>query len=567
LENRVIDRLRKSVVALTRWLMVIPAILLILLGCGQAGIASAKIPSSADTRSRMRADYSPWPFFVVKPLNPAVYEVIQADVGDEMAMASPVAGEFWATVSPTASMSTPTATPAVTATTSPSGVPLASATAMGTASSIPPGTAIPTGTRTPTGQLTATPSASATRTRTPPPTATRTRTLPPPPTSVAGTHYRSIGTNTGTLYSVGNASINQGSTTVTFGGGASLPGNVGVGDRLLIGGESFFVLSRGSATQATVQDAAAYQHSGEAYTITRAYATFQSWETDRQGDLIADNRVEVGVAYDDGTFVAAGNPMLEVDGSITDSTHFMWVTVAPGQGHRGVEGTGVVLDGSNSTQFGFDIKDDHTRVDGLEFVRFSTPTSGPAAVRVKDAFNVLLERLLIHDFHTDGGAVYGIRSSPTGAGSFTVRNSIIYDGKESAIHLNNPLMSVTVENCTVFGIGNWGISVDTAGGTMTVTNTISMNNGSNQTDFEIRGGTMIQSHNLSEDGTAAGDGSLTGRDPFAQFVSTAAGSEDFHLAADSDALEAGIDLSARFTNDVDQDTRPRGGAWNIGADE
>ena len=53
--------------------------------------------------------------------------------------------------------------------------------------------------------------------------------------------YRSIGMNAGTLYNTGTASISNGSATVTFSGGASLPeldavGAVGTGDRLVVGG-------------------------------------------------------------------------------------------------------------------------------------------------------------------------------------------------------------------------------------------------------------------------------------------------------------------------------------------
>ncbi len=50
----------------------------------------------------------------------------------------------------------------------------------------------------------------------------------------ASVNYRSIGTETGVLYSVGDASISASSSTVTFGAGASLPTNVGVGDELTL---------------------------------------------------------------------------------------------------------------------------------------------------------------------------------------------------------------------------------------------------------------------------------------------------------------------------------------------
>jgi hypothetical protein len=48
--------------------------------------------------------------------------------------------------------------------------------------------------------------------------------------------YRSIGTDSGDLYSVGTASTTAASAVVTFGGGATLPANVGQGDKLTLGG-------------------------------------------------------------------------------------------------------------------------------------------------------------------------------------------------------------------------------------------------------------------------------------------------------------------------------------------
>jgi len=307
--------------------------------------------------------------------------------------------------------------------------------------------------------------------------------------------------------------------------------NVGVGDRLVVGSETFYILSRDSDTQLTVQMAAASTHSAEAYTIARAYNTFQAWETDRQGDLIAENRLEIGVAYDDGPFVAASSPLLLIDGSVTDSTHYLRLTVGLGQGHTGTAGTGVVLDGVGNTMIGIEIRDDYTRIERLELIGFHDPAQGgSSAILVKFAANALLERLLIHDFFDATASAYGVRTSITvgTTDSFTLRNSIIYDGDETAIHVNDAPDNVIVENVTVYGMAV-SAGVWLQDGTMTVTNTISMGNGGANTDFRDTIGGMTQSYNMSEDGTASGTGSLPGRSPLTQFVSVTAGSEDFHL--------------------------------------
>lgn len=57
---------------------------------------------------------------------------------------------------------------------------------------------------------------------------------------VGATTYRSIGTDVGTRYAFGNASTTAGSNVVTFAGGAALPADVGLGDKLTVNYGSFF---------------------------------------------------------------------------------------------------------------------------------------------------------------------------------------------------------------------------------------------------------------------------------------------------------------------------------------
>ena len=134
-------------------------------------------------------------------------------------------------------------------------------------------------------------------------------------------NFRSIGTIGTNLADTGTASVATGSTTVTF--TDPLPargsvGDVGPGDKLVLGGETFYILTRNSNTQVTVQTAASATFSG-AYTITRAYNWIPVWEAARRGDLLLANRLEVGVAYMDTTFTAG----VTIDGSTTDSSHFI----------------------------------------------------------------------------------------------------------------------------------------------------------------------------------------------------------------------------------------------------
>jgi hypothetical protein len=176
-------------------------------------------------------------------------------------------------------------------------------------------------------------------------------------------NYRSIGTAVGTLYSTGDASISAGGSTVTFAGGAVLPTNVGLGDELVVGAETMYILSRDSTTQVTIQGTASSTHSNAAYTISRAYNTFSAWETARQGDLVAEDRREVGVAYNDGEFTPTTT--FYISGSTTDSTHYMELTVAEGQRHDGTAGTGVVVNAIGVSGDIFALDDEYTVIEWL----------------------------------------------------------------------------------------------------------------------------------------------------------------------------------------------------------
>ncbi len=363
------------------------------------------------------------------------------------------------------------------------------------------------------------------------------------------TNYRSVGTNSGTIYSTGLASIPSGSSTVTFGGGASLPANVGQGDKLTIGMTEFYMLSRDSSTQATVQETASSTLSDQGYTIARAYNDLQGWETARQGDLVAEARTEVAVAYDDGDFTGA----LTISGSTTDSTHCMEVTVASGQRHAGQSGAGAVLDLNNSAT-GITVSDDYTRIGWLQ-VRRTGGADARAGVDVTNASNVVLDSLLVYDFN--GAAnVYGIHGGANSGA--TIRNCVLYDGTGRGIVADAADSTFTLQNCTVYGITGRGVSK--VSGTLTATNMIAM--GCSIEDF---GSGLTQSYNMSSDASASGTGSLPSRTASSQLQYVTANNINLHLKAGSDAIDAGSDLSGSFTADIDNGSRSV--PWDIGADE
>ncbi|MEJ2608134.1 MAG: hypothetical protein P8Z41_15905 [Anaerolineales bacterium] len=176
---------------LAQWLLLVPLILLLLFGCGTCGMMRGQT-AHADTRSQMNADYSPWPFMVLHPVNPDIIEEIRRDAeyypGPGSESGDPIVepGDFWETSTPTSAATladTPTATELASATTTSTATEPASATASSTitATSSPSSTATATDTGTP--ESSSTPSSTPSLTNTPTETSIP---WPPPPVPPPG---------------------------------------------------------------------------------------------------------------------------------------------------------------------------------------------------------------------------------------------------------------------------------------------------------------------------------------------------------------------------------------------
>jgi photosystem II stability/assembly factor-like uncharacterized protein len=375
-------------------------------------------------------------------------------------------------------------------------------------------------------------------------------------------NYRSIGTTVGTIYSTGDATVSAGANIVTFAGGASLPANVGQGDKLIIGAETFYILSRDSATQATVQANATAAHTNAAYTISRAYNTFSAWETAQQGNLVGEDRREVGVAYDDGDFTDANQTWpFVISGSTTDATRYMKLTVAEGQRHAGVAGAGVLLTGGGDV---IEVQDEYTVVEWIQITGFSGANADGIYTAAGTSANSLIQNVLIYDFASGKTGI--LVEDVT-----TIRNTIIYNGGDYGIRCFGGSGTATIENVTVYNGANDGIRVD-SGDTATIRNSIAV--GHTDADIYIGSGVDYFGYNMYSTWAGINPESYQGNNQTPPagledlFVSIVASSENLHLEGSGhNALNTGLDLSSAFTGDIDDNTRPIGAAWDMGADE
>ncbi len=393
-------------------------------------------------------------------------------------------------------------------------------------------------------------------------------------------YYRSIGIKKSVLYSKGYASIRAGSDVVTIIGG-NLPspygsGAVGKGDKLTIGDQVFHILSRFSPAQLTVQQPATLDLVKQPYRIERAYHALQDWESGRQGNLAAEGRREVGVAYNDGPFHAGAT----IKGSSTDSTHYMWLTVAEGQRHIGSFGVGVVVKPVRKGDV-FVVQDDFSRIDWFEIEGWR----GDSAAVSVHANHTSYRNLLVHDGADPKGDGFRLRGD-RGERVATVANSIILRAPRAGLHVTNGKgkadLVVHAQNLSIVGCGTGAMAkAQSAGGVVNSAGAKSLSTvhaqnvvavGNRNGDFVAQSaGTGLTSwgesrNNLSTDESAPGPQSKTRVAPEDVFVSVKKESDNMHLKEDSPAKDTGLSLWDAYLLDIDGESRPHEG-WDRGADE
>jgi hypothetical protein len=300
--------------------------------------------------------------------------------------------------------------------------------------------------------------------------------------------------------------------------------------------------------------------------IERSYNALQAWEDDRQGDLVTENRREVGVCYNDGAFT---DP-LTISGSTTNGNRYMTVTVAEGQRHTGVEDTGAIIDAccfATSKDMGQHlilVEDEFTRIEWLQFARVEI--GDYSAIYFSDSpsgADGSVSNVMAYGFWFSG-TMSGVRVM---APNVTVRNSIFRGSGHNGISVNTTGASVTVENCTIYGCTQ-GVSSG-AGTDVSIRNTISVSNSTS--DFQLWAGISYFGYNMYSTTSGFDDSPYLGNqappaDLDGLFI-LLGGAYDLHLEpVGHEAVNGGADLSASFTGDVDAEMRS-GLEWDIGADE
>lgn len=343
--------------------------------------------------------------------------------------------------------------------------------------------------------------------------------------------------------------------TVTLSTGTQL--NPQVGDTVVVSGvtpTSFngthTITERVSSTQYKFSQAGSDESSSVHGTSGGDYTSLSSWESAVQADLVTADKIEVAECYDDWPSGLSGK--LAINGSTTSSTQYLKVTVASGHRHNGTPGSGFFHVNTSVATQTLRLNDPYCVIEWVDCFYNNTSGTDGRAYFDDDATGSTARNCIFRSAYTDGSTInYCAQASTTGAlfyncliiggynglrTSGTVYNSVITGAVVGVFRLPTALY----RNCVSYG------NSTTAWGSGSYDANCSNNATDNSTD--------------DTPNAASGVTSVTSSD----FVNAA--SNDFHLAAGSALIGAGVNLYSTFTTDIDGDTWPSAGAWDIGFD-
>jgi hypothetical protein len=392
-------------------------------------------------------------------------------------------------------------------------------------------------------------------------------------------HERSIGSAPGALADTGTMSGAADGMGLSLSGG-TLPAKVGRGDRLLVNPGTaeevvYYLAAREGDTELTIQTPLAATLTDAPYRLDRAFPSISAWSSATKGNLIAQKRREIGVCYNDSPFVEN----VVISGSTSDAMHYRVLTVAQGQRHSGLAGTGALLR-PDTAGHGILVLEDFAQVEWLEVTDWSTNAGGSFdGINIK-AEDVLIQYVIVHDdghgvnLNSDAGGIQLERD----LGTATVRNSVVYNLARLGIGTHSASgTTLHIENSTAFACTLADNNPDQYGcitsrgdnSVVQVRNVIALD-AAGLIDFYAQTGVGasfgdLSSNNLSSDTSAPGANSIAEALTATVIESVTLGSEDLHLLDASPAVGTGLSLANEFDDDIDEELR--GATWDIGADE
>ncbi len=296
------------------------------------------------------------------------------------------------------------------------------------------------------------------------------------------------------------------------------------------------------------------------------YSTIAAWIAAMQAqypDFVAADVICKGILVND-----HNSPYLEqntIPNQNCDANHYWWLTVSPSVRHTGKARTGAVI--RADADYGYtgllDVRAPYTRIEFIEVDGANLTDDGIRLYGI-DAHDIVVEKVIVHNC-----TLYGLAFWAGIGGNNQFRNCISFNnGKNMVLASDSASLINYAYNVTTYNDPN-----DSAHQSIMQYNykQVAINcicaGSAIYTDKTGTGWGSGTGHNISSDDSAPGPNSIHNVDAADLFVNITPGSEDLHLKIGAPALDAGQDLSTYFTDDIDEDSRPQHGAWDIGADE
>ena len=336
----------------------------------------------------------------------------------------------------------------------------------------------------------------------------------------------------------------------------------------------FTIASVASTTQFTYAQSGSDANSANG-SVGGDYELLSTWEADQQKDLVAAEQIEVAECYNDWKTGLEDN--VTISGWTTDVDNYVKVYAPVGERHDGTP-----EDGSNYTGFAIkqttinyiptiNVSEYYVRIEDLILVNWRwTDVTHPTVIYAQNSGERGLLKNCIGISNGDGSRnvftlashCKAINSIAIGGGSTVGFSTISYPD-------NVKIYNCTATNCSTGYGGNTRYS--SGGSDITIKNSLSTNCTTGFSSGPLYVSEYFLYNCASEDGTADDFGG-TGNRVNQTFTFVDEANDDFHLAStDLGAKNQGIDLSADadypFSTDIDGDTRPYDGVWDIGADE
>lgn len=211
-------------------------------------------------------------------------------------------------------------------------------------------------------------------------------------------------------------------------------------------------------------------------------------------------------------------------------------------------------------------QDQDITIDGIQMHQTQTSTSFGHSFSNNSTGRLIVQNCFMRG-NTTGTNIRGILFNNPGLDNSIIRNNVISDGTQEGIFAANAADGgIKIDNNT---IDNFDIGIRTNPDVGIARNNIVVNS---TTNFSGDWYTVTLSEENWTDAASisygacgsCGDGDQLNEtsDPFVD-----RSSDNYHLVSGSTAIDAGKDLSADFTDDIDGDTRPQGSGFDKGADE